>query len=138
MFIKVTIPLCILTVLVDLPGQVIGYLDEGQVVLTCEVYGFLRSTEPPTWLNSNGSPIDSSCPLKYGVNHSDLASQVSTLLSNGSRVPSLRSTLIIKQLEGEDAGQYTCVVEGNSSVVTLLIQKEGTATLNPVTACKFT
>ena len=62
---------------VDLPGQLVGYLDEGEVELTCEVRGILRSTDPPTWLNSNGSPIDSSCPLKYTVTHSSLTSQLS-------------------------------------------------------------
>ena len=100
-------PLYTLAVFVDLPGQLVGYLDEGEVELTCKVHGVLRSTDPPTWLNSNGSPIDSSCPLKYNVIHSSLTSQLSILLSNGSRVPSLRSILIIKQLEEGDGGQYT-------------------------------
>ena len=127
-----------LAVFVDLPGQLVGYLDGGEVELTCEVHGVLRSTNPPTWLNSNGSTIDSSCPLKYTVTHSSLTSQLSILLSNGSKVPSLRSILIIKQLDEGDEGQYTCVVEGNSSVVALLIQTRSTTTLNPATSCKFT
>ena len=123
---------------VDLPGQLVGYLDGGEVELTCEVHGVLRSIDSPTWLNSNGSPIDSSCPVKYNVIHHSLTSQLSILLSNGSKVPSLRSILIIKQLEEGDEGQYTCAVEGNSSVVALLIQTRSTATLNQATSCKFT
>ena len=50
----------------DLPDQLVGYLDEGEVEMTCKVHGVLRSTDPSTWLTSNGSPIDSLCPLKYG------------------------------------------------------------------------
>ena len=124
----------------DLPGQLVGYLDEGEVELTCKVHGVLRSIDPPTWLNSNGSPIDSSCPLKYNVIHSSLTSQLSILLSrsNGNKVPSLRSILIIKQLEEGDEGQYTCAVEGNFSVVALLIQTRSITTLNQATSCKFT
>ena len=49
-------------VIVNLPDQVTGYLDEGKVALTCEVYEFLRSTDPPTWLKDN-SPIDTTSPL---------------------------------------------------------------------------
>ncbi len=123
--------------IVDLPDQVTGYLDEGKVVLTCEVHGFLRSTNPPTWLNSNGSLIDSSHTLKYQVNVSRSTSQVSFLIYNGSIVSSLRSTLTIKQLEEGDEGQYTCMIKGNSSVVTLLIQN-GTSITNPAMFCKFT
>ena len=120
-------------VIVNLPDQVTGYLDEGKVVLTCEVYGFLRSTDPPTWLKDN-SPIDTTSPLKYQVNINRSTSQISFLIPNGSIVPSLRSTLTIKQLEEGDEGQYICMVEGNSSVVMLLIPKCSITTPNP---CKF-
>ena len=120
--------------IVDLPDQVTGYLDEEMVVLTCEVHGFLRSTDPPAWLNNNGSPIDTTSPLKYQVNTNRLTSQVSFLIPNGSVVSGLRSTLIIKQLEEGDEGQYICMVEGNFSVATLLIQKCSITTPNP---CKF-
>jgi hypothetical protein len=123
---------------VDLPDQVTGYLDEGMVVLTCEVHGFLRSTDPPTWLNNNGSPIDLSRPLKYQINISSSTSQLSLLISNGSIAFSLRSILTINQLEEGDEGEYICMVKGNSSVTTLLIQN-GTSitTPNPTMSCKF-
>ena len=123
--------------IVVLPDQVTGYLDEGQVMLTCEIHGFLRSTAPPMWLNNNSIPIDSSYPMKYMVNLSTSTSQVHLLNSNGNIVPSLRSTLTIKQLEEGDEGQYTCMVEGNSSVVMLFIQKENITTPNPTISCKF-
>ena len=106
-------------------------------MLTCEIHGFLRSTALPMWLNGNGSPIDSSCPLKYGVNYSISTSKLSMLISDGSVVPSLRSTLTIKQLEEGDEGQYICMVEGNSSVVTLVIQKGSITTPNPAISCEF-
>jgi hypothetical protein len=106
------------------------------MVLTCEVHGFLRSTDPPTWLNNNGSPIDSSHPLKYQINISSSTSQLSFLIYNGSIVSSLRSTLTIKQLEEGDEGQYICMVKGNSSVTTLLIQNG--SIINPAMSCKFT
>ena len=100
--------------IVDLPGQVTGYLDERQVVLTCEVHGFLRSTNPPTWLGSDGSPIDSNTP-KYTIDISDSSTRIAVLLSNGSSVPGQRSTLTINQLGMADEGTYTCIVDGNSS-----------------------
>ena len=120
--------------IVDLPDQVTGFLDEGKVVLTCEVHGFLRSTDPPMWLKGNGIPFNCLCPLKYQVTFSSLTSYLSFLIPNGSVVSGLRSTLTIKQLVEGDEGQYICMVEGNSSVATLLIQKGSITTPNP---CKF-
>ena len=120
--------------IVDLPDQVTGCLNEGKVVLTCEVHGLLRSTDRPAWLNNNGCPIDTTSPMKYQVNINRATSQVSFLIPNGSIVSGLRSTLTIKQLEEGDEGQYICMVEGNSSVATLLIPKCSITTPNP---CKF-
>ena len=115
--------------IVNLPS-VIGHLDDGTVTLTCDVRGFLRLATPPMWLNNNaGSPIDSSCPLKYRVNFSNFTSQ---LPSNGSIVVHiLRSTLTINQLEVGDEGQYTCMIEGESSVAVLLIQRSQENRSNP-------
>ena len=108
-----------------------GYLDDGTVTLTCDVRGLLRLATPPMWLNNNaGSAIDSSCPLKYHVNFSNFTSQ---LPSNGSIVVHiLRSTLTISQLEVGDEGQYTCMIEGESSVAVLrLIQRSRENRSNP-------
>ena len=103
----------------DVSTQETGYLKVGQVVLTCEVYGFLRSNDPPTWLSINGSQINPSSP-KYLITSSQ-TSQPSILTSDRSSVPGLRSTLTIRQLNEADEGNYTCVVDGNSSVVHLSI-----------------
>ena len=108
-----------LAVIVDLPGQMIGYLDERRVVLTCEVHGFLRSTNPPTWLDRDGSPIDSNTP-KYTIDISS-SSRTAVLLSNGSRIPGWRSSLTINQLGMADEGTYTCMVGGNSTTVQLMV-----------------
>ena len=43
----------------DVPAaKVNGYLDEREVALTCEVHGFLQSTNPPVWQGQDGSIID--------------------------------------------------------------------------------
>ena len=103
----------------ELPVRETGYLNEGHVVLACEIHGFLRSTDPPTWLNKNGSQIDPSS-LKYSITSSE-TSLPAILTSDGSSVPGLRSTLTIWHLHQADEGNYTCMVDGNSSVVQLSI-----------------
>ena len=83
------------------------------MVMTCVVYGLLRSTNPPImWLGRDGSPINSNTP-KYTIE--------SSVLPDGTSVPSLRSTLTINQLEVGDEGPYTCVVEGTSTTTQLTI-----------------
>ena len=105
--------------IVDLRDQVFvtGCWNERQVVLTCEVHGFLRSANPPTWLGRDGSPIDSNTP-KYTIGSSD-SSRAAVLPSNGSHVPGWVSTHTINQLEIADEGTYTCKVDGNSTIVHL-------------------
>ena len=102
----------------DVPTRKTGYIDEGQVALTCEVYGFLRSTDPLIWLSKNGSEINSSS--KYSIT-SSRSSQPTILTSDGSSIPGFSSTLTIRQLSEADKGNYTCVVDGNSSVVQLSV-----------------
>ena len=104
--------------IVDLSDRVTGYLVEGQVTLTCEVYGFLISTNPPTWFGLDGNPIDSNA--KYTIDTSR-SSQTALLIANGSSVPGLRSTLTINQLEMGDEGIYTCRVDGNSATTWLTV-----------------
>ena len=103
----------------DLPDQVTGYLGEGQAMLTCEVHGFLRSTNPPTWLGRDGSPINSNTQ-KYTTDTSD-SSRTAVLISNGKSVPGLWSTLTINQLEMGDEGTYTCMVEGGLTTTQLTV-----------------
>lgn len=84
------------------------------MVLTCDVHGFLRSTDPPLimWLGTDGSPINLSTP-KYTIE--------SSVVPDGTSVPGLRSTLAINQLEVGDEGTYTCVVDGTSTTTQLTI-----------------
>ena len=106
--------------IVELSDQVTGYLDDKQVVLTCDVNGFLRSTDPPTWLGRDGSPINLSTP-KHTINQISITSPPSVLLSNGSSVAGWRSTLTINQLGMADEGTYTCMVDGNSATAQLKV-----------------
>ena len=113
----------------DLPDLVTGYLGEGRVVLTCDVHGFLRSTNLQIiWLGRDGSPINSNTP-KYSIDISD--SFRTALLPDGTSVPGLRSTLTINQLEVGDEGTYTCVVDGTSTTTQLTIV---TGSTPPVTS----
>ena len=105
--------------IVDLPDKVTGYLDDRHVVLTCEVYEVLRSTNPPTWLDRDGNSIDSNTP-KYTIDISN-SSRATSLLFNVSIVTDWRSTLTINQLGMADEGNYTCVVDGNSVTVHLTV-----------------
>ena len=107
--------------IVDLLDQVTGYLDEGQVVLTCEVYGVIRSSDPMTWLSRDGSPIDESNTPKYILDQMSITSPLSVLFFNGSSVPGQRSNLTINQLGIADQGTYTCMVDGNSATVQLTV-----------------
>ena len=104
---------------VDLLDEVTGYLDEGQVVVTCEVHGFLRSTNPPWLLDSSGRLVSSADP-KYTITQID-SSQPAVLISNGSSVPGWRTSLTINQLMMSDSGNYTCAVDGNSTSTTLTV-----------------
>ena len=100
----------------DISTQETGYLE---VALICEVYGFLRSADPPIWLNKNGNQINPSSS-KYLITSSE-TSQPAILTYDRSSVPGLSSTLTIRWLSVADEGTYTCVVDGNSSVVHLSI-----------------
>ena len=106
----------------DTVSHVTGYLDVGVVELKCEVHGFLRSTSPPTWLDKNGTSVYANMTKYIAILDSEGAgSQTAIQISSGAITQSLRSTLIIRQLEEGDAGSYTCVVDGNLSIVHLRI-----------------
>ena len=96
-----------------------GYVGEGQVVLTCEIHGFLLSTNPLTWWRGDDSFINSSS-AKYSITTGNV-SRSSVLISDGTRVSGLRSTLTIRQLSGEDEGSYSCVADGVSSSLELTV-----------------
>ena len=96
-----------------------GYMGEGQVVLTCEVHGFLLSTNPPTWQRGDDCFIKSSS-AKYSIT-TGTTSQSSVLISDRTRVSGLKSTLTISPLNTRDEGSYSCVVDGASSSLKLTV-----------------
>ena len=122
--------------IVNVPKEVVGYLNEGQVSLTCEVSGFLRSTASPTWLDGNGRLIVPSS--KYAIISSG-TSQPSVRISNSSRTQGQRSILTITPLTSacEDEGNYTCAVEGNSSTVHLTITTNTPPRAEPSTTGEY-
>ena len=125
----ITVLLHSFAVIMDVPATMNGYLDSGQVTLTCEVYGFLQSTNPLKWLDGEGNLLSDSA--KYTITHS-ASSRPSVLVSSRTRTEGQRLTLTINQLSKEDEGNYTCVADGNSTT-TLLRVMPGSA---PTTTCK--
>ena len=88
-------------------------------MLTCEVHGFLLSTNPPTWWRGNDSFINSSS-AKYSIT-TGTTSQSSVLITSRSRVSGLWSTLTIRPLSTVDEGSYSCVADGASSSLELSV-----------------
>ena len=103
---------------IELPAMMIGYLDSMTVSLTCEVHGFLRSMTPPTWLDGKGNLVVNSS--NYSV-MSTTSSRPAALVSDSSAIQGQRSMFTILRLSEEDEGNYTCMVDGNSSTVQLLV-----------------
>ena len=106
-----------------------GYLDERQVVLTCEVHGFLPSTNPPIWRLRESCTLSSSLSKFFIM--TGTTTQPSVLISNVTRVSGLRSTLTIRQLSTKDEGSYSCVADGASSLVQLSVEVSRTPSDSP-------
>ena len=82
------------------------------VVLSCEVYGYLRNSASPVWTSSHDLQSG-----RFSV------SSNSDLLT-GDSVPfndRFISQLTIFCTSVEDAGEYTCSVQGNSTTITLVV-----------------
>ena len=102
------------------PG-VSGYLQTGEVTLTCELHGYQSSLSSPVWLNTNGSETNDS--TKYTVSVCEGNNTIT--LQNGTIVPSIILSITIHNLSLADGGAYTCRgVRGES--VTQLTILEGT------------
>ena len=104
--------------------DVSGYLQTGEVTLTCELHGYQSSFSPPVWLNSSGSEITTSD--KYTISSSDGVNTI--VLENGTTLPSVVVSLTIHSLTSADEGDYTCRgTRGGESVSRLTIRiHEGT------------
>ena len=98
---------------VDIPSKVdIG----GNVVLVCEVYGYLRNSIQPQWTFMDDILPNNTIIIFLNNNNMGLFYESSGLDSTTGR---LESYLAIITVSEENFGDYTCSVEGNSSSVTL-------------------
>ncbi len=101
--------------------DVSGYLQTGEVILTCELHGYQSSLSPPVWLNTNGSETNDS--TKYTVFVCEGLNTI--ILQNGTVVSSIILSITIHKLSSVDVGNYTCRgVRGES--ITQLTILEGT------------
>ena len=106
-------------------SDVSGYLQTGEVTLTCELHGYQSSFSPPVWLNTSGSEITTSD--KYTISSSDGVNTI--VLENGTTLPSVVVSLTIHSLTSADEGDYTCRGSRGGESVSQLTIHEGTAPL---------
>ena len=98
--------------------MVTGYTDDGVVVLTCEVYGYLMSYSPHVrWSRETGGAhqLLPNTP-KYTIEYSN-GSRL-TQNSDGTTRQSIVANLTIHQLEPADAGRYVCEADGEEEAAT--------------------
>ena len=98
--------LCAHTVVVDTQEMVTGYTDDGVVVLTCEVYGYLRSTVR-WWRETGGARQLLQTTPKYTIQCSSGSCSAHTTQQN-----IIIANLTIHQLARADAGTYVCETGG--------------------------
>ena len=97
---------------------VFGYLQTGEVTLTCELHGYQSSLSPPVWLDLGGSEITTS--TKYTITSGEGGNTI--VFENGTAIPSVIVSLTIRDLSLADGGNYTCRgVRGGESVTQLAI-----------------
>ena len=94
------------------PPPAIYLEDRHYVELVCEAYGYPRNSSHPMW-STRGSVVQNDC--RHCITGS-LFSGIS--VSYDQRVESVLSIL---NMTVEDAGEYTCLVNGESSAVTLTV-----------------
>ena len=111
---------------------VCGYLQTGEVTLTCELHGYQSSLSPPVWLDLGGSEITAS--TKYTITSGEGGNTI--VFENGTAIPSVIVRLRIRDLSLADGGNYTCRGVGGGESVTQLVITEGTAP--PTTALPVT
>ena len=88
-------------------------MKDGMVSLRCEVYGYISDI---VWLK-NGTPVVD------GNRHSVVVSAGSNSAQIGGKSPTLSmvSTVNISQVMEEDAGSYTCLMNGTAMQETVLL-----------------
>ncbi len=102
-----------------------GYLQTGEVTLSCELHGYQLSLTPPVWLDLSGSATTTSPKCTVSTVSSGEGGRT-IILEDGTTVPSMTVSLIIRDLSLADEGNYTCR-GSNSQSVTQLFIVEGTA-----------
>ncbi len=100
--------------------DVSGYLQTGEVTLTCELHGYQLSLSPPVWLNTNGSETNDS--TKYTVSVCEGNSTI--ILQNGTVFSSIILDITIHNLSSADGGNYTCRGVRGESITQLTILEE--------------
>ena len=92
--------------------MVTGYTDDGVMVLTCEVYGYLMSYNPRVrwWRETGGARQLLRNTPKYTIEYSN----GSRLAQNpdGTNRQSIVANLTIHQLTTADTGRYVCEADG--------------------------
>ena len=102
---------------VDTQEMATGYIDDGMVVLTCEVYGYLRSNNPTViWSRETRQLLQNTSP-KYAVEYGSGSRLAQN--PNGITRQSIVANLTIHQLAITDTGTYICEIVGE--------QEEGAA-----------
>ena len=103
--------------------DVSGYLQTGEITLTCELHGYQSSFSPLMWLNTSGSEVTTSD--KYTISSSDGVNTI--VLENGTTLPSVVVSLTIHSLTSADEGDYTCHGNRGGESVSRLTIHEGTS-----------
>ena len=99
------------------PSGTVHRAEGSDVVLECEVYGYPRDSYPPVWTWSGGDL--QSDRVNIYLSKADLLTDAGSISSSGRVV----STLTIRNVTGEDSGEYTCSAQGNTLSVTIVIGK---------------
>ena len=104
------VSLCTHSVVVHTQEMVTGYMDDGLMVLTCEVYGYLRSNNPTVIWSRETRHLLQNTSSKYTVEYGS----GSRLAQNpdGTTRQSIVANLTIHQLATADNGTYICEIVG--------------------------
>ena len=105
--------------------MVTGYTDDGELVLTCEVYGYLMSYNPPVrwWRETGGARQLLQNTPNYTIEYSN-GSQL-TQNPDGTTRQSIVANLTIHQLTTADTGRYVCEADGDQEAATQVIVMPG-------------
>jgi len=114
------------TVVVNTQEMVTGYID-GVVVLTCEVYGYLRSNNLTVeWLRETGGtrqPLQNT--PKYTIEYSNRSHLIQNPNGTTTARQSTVANLTIHELATADAGRYICETGWEEEAATTLTVTNG-------------